>query len=228
MTTRQLASLAAAIALGSIALVPASARDEERRELVAETIHSELPLYTFDWRDLWPRNFQSEDSFGCTTRVAFGDWRFIPRDGEDRPESWERYRNYGAFHCAAILSAAPEREDLDKAQWKYGFFVRLGRMRVGSRTWELWAIQKGMVPGSDYVLLARDSEDHDLIKKFQVLQRRCPPGRSRSTELDVWITRYCPIDSRQDLLALTRNMMRLPPLGTIEYVGEPEELQTDD
>ena len=142
--------------------------------------------------------------------------------------SWERFSNYGVFHCAAILRAAHEREDLGKALWKYGFFVRLGRMRVGSHRWELWAIQKGVVPGSEYVLLARDSEDHDLIKKFRVLQRRCPSGRLRSTQLGIWNTRYCPVNSRQELLALARNMMRLPPLGTIEYVGEPEESQTDD
>lgn len=227
MRTFRLAGLIAAIVLGSLAVAPASARDE-KRELIGETLHSDLPLYTFDWRDLWPRNFHSEESFGCITRVSFGDWRFIPANGEEGHESWERYGNYGVFHCAAILRTADERAELDKAQWRYGFFVRLGKTRVGSRDWELWAIQKGMVPGSDYVLLARDSDDPGSIRKFRVLQRRCPPGLARSISFDVWITRYCPIDSRQELLALARNMMRLPPLGTIEYVGESAEPSEDD
>ena len=228
MKTIRLCGLAAAIALGSLAAVPAPARDGERDELVAELVHSELPLYNFAWEDLWPKGFHSGDRFGCTSRVAFGDWRFSPANGEEGREHWERYSNYGVFHCAAILRAADERAKLDKAQWKYGFFVRLGTMRFESHQWELWAIQKGTVPGSDYVLLARESGDHDLIRKFRVLQRRCPRGQSRSTELDIWNTRYCAIDSRQELLALARSMMRLPPLGTIERVADPVDSSDED
>lgn len=214
------------IALGLAAFAPLSAEAgaERRSEPVAEWLHSDLPLYTFEWEGIWPRAFRSDDEFGCTTRVAWGDWRFTRADAEDREGSWERFTNYGVFHCAAILRAASERAELDEAQWRYGFFVHLGRDRLKSQHWELWALQKGTVPGSEYILLAREAGGDKLIKGFRVLQRRCPAGRVREAgDFDVWATRYCAIDSRSELLALARRMLRLPPLGTIAWAAEAPE-----
>lgn len=51
----------------------------EKDEMVAERLHAPLPLYTFDWAETWPRSFSSGEDFGCTSRVAFGDWRFTPK-----------------------------------------------------------------------------------------------------------------------------------------------------
>lgn len=217
------------IALGfaALALLPASAQAEDKAELVAERIHSKLPLYSFDWPELWPQNFYSEDSFGCRTRVAWGDWRFVPADGETGEESWERYTNYGVFHCAAILRAADTQAELAEAEWEYGFFVLLGKARLGAKPWEIWALQKGTVPGSDYVLLAREPKA-EAIRGFRVLQRRCPRGRILETSLDIWTTRYCAIDSRAELLALGRRMLLLPPLGTISWAAEIPEAPEDD
>lgn len=156
--------------------------------------------------------------------MAWGDWRFIRADAEDGAESWERFTNYGVFHCAAILRAADDLAELARAQWKYGFFVRLGKGRLRSQAWELWALQIGTVPGSDYVLLAREESEERLIKSFRVLQRHCPAGGIREAEgLDIWATRYCRIESRADLLALARRMLRLPPLGTISWAAEVPE-----
>jgi hypothetical protein len=213
-----------AIALAALALLPAPAQAEEPVERVAERLHSDLPLYTFAWKAIWPHGFSSDDGFGCVTRVAWGDWRFTPAAGGDRERSWERYTNYGVFHCAAVLRAAGEQAELDDAQRKYGFFVRLGEARLGPDAWELWALQKGMVPGSEYVLLAREAGGEGLIRRFRVLQRRCPAGGIREVGgLDVWTTRYCRIGSRSELLALARRMLRLPPLGTIAWAAEAPE-----
>ena len=208
----------------ALIVVPVSAHAEEHAELVAERIHSNLPLYTFDWEEIWPRSFHSEDTFGCTSRVAFGDWHFIPAETDEAEgEFWERYSNYGVFHCAAIMRTADERASLDEAEWEYGFFVRLGRDRLGSDEWELWALQRGTVPGSEYALLAREAGQEGLIEKFRVLQQRCPSGRLLEAEgLDIWSTRYCAINSRAELLALAQRMLRLPSRGTIERVPEPD------
>ncbi|HJS07964.1 MAG TPA: hypothetical protein VJ809_09900 [Pirellulales bacterium] len=193
----------------------------ENNEMIAERIHSTLPLYTFDWEQIWPRGFSSGDDFGCTSRVAFGDWRFTPNAANDFGEQhWERFTNYGVFHCAAVMRTADERVNLDKAHWEYGFFVQLGTIRKDSGIWELWALQKGTVPGSEYTLLARNPGE-DMIERFTVLQQRCPAGRQLQAKgLDIWATRYCSINSRAELLALARKMAKLPTLGVIERVAD--------
>jgi hypothetical protein len=111
--------------------LPAQAKDPP--DPVAERIHSPLPLYTFAWPDLWPRSFSQGDSFGCTTRVRFGDWQFVPLQADRGPSGhWERFANYGVFHCAAILRTALDRAALDDAQYDYGFFARIGKARAGA------------------------------------------------------------------------------------------------
>jgi len=207
---------------------PALAQSGEPQELVAERIQSELPLYTFAWEDLWPRNFYAEDSFGCTSRVAFGDWRFVPTAGdESRSEHWQQFSNYGVIHCAAVMRSAHDRESLAGANADYGFFVRLGRARLRSTEWELWAMQKGFAAGSEYVLLARQAGQPGRVESFRMLQHRCPRGKLREADgLDVWRTRYCAINSRAELLTLARHMLRLDPVGTLEHSQEPSEPST--
>lgn len=221
---RSLVSLAAGFAALAIAPMPAEARAEDREARVDERIHSGLPLYTFEWDFIWPRSLQAGDRLGCASRVRLGDWRFTPTDPELGEESWERYGNYGALHCAAVIRVADERSELGEADWAYGFFVRMGEGRLGSKKWELWALQKGTVPGSQYILLAREAGPNGPVGSFRVLQRRCPQGRIREVRgLDVWSTRYCSIESREALLMLARRMLRRPPLGTLVRVGDPPE-----
>jgi hypothetical protein len=208
----------------AVILLPAPARAEDNSEIVVDRIHSNLPLYTFDWKNIWPRSFYDEDGFGCTSRVAFGDWHFVPTEtAEHEEEYWERFSNYGVFHCAATMRAPDDSDDLEDAQWEYGFFVRLGKATLRSVEWELWALQKGSLPGSEYTLLAREVEKEGLIEEFRVLQQRCPSDRLLEAEgLDIWNTRYCAINSRAELLSLGRKMLRLPPRGTMTRVPQPD------
>jgi hypothetical protein len=203
----------------SIALTgPVQARRDA--EVVVEPIHSSLPLYNFAWEDLWPRGFANGDTFGCTSRIGFGDWRFTPaKTNLQQEEAWYRFSNYGVFHCAAVLARANARAKLGAAHWDYGFFVRLGKARYQSTQWELWALQGGILPGSNYTLLAREQKKAGLIVKFRVLQQRCPSDMIRESRgLDVWSTRYCAIDSRAELLSLARRMLDLPGAGEIARV----------
>lgn len=213
-----------AAGLAALVVMAAPARAEDDSELVVERIHSALPLYTFDWDDIWPRSFSSEDEFGCTSRVAFGDWRFLPaQTNQDEEEYWEQFSNYGVLHCAAIMRTADKRADLEDAKWEYGFFVRLGKARVGSVEWEIWALQRGTVPGSDYTLLARKARQEGLVEEFRVLQQHCPSGRLLKAEgMDIWRTQYCAINSRSELLSIGRRMLKRAPRGTITRVEQPE------
>lgn len=207
---------------------PAQAQDEEY-VFEAERIHAPVPLYTFDWEQVWPRSFSEGEgkdwSFGCESRVAFGDWRFTPNAQDEYADPWWlRVSNYGVFHCAANLFEADEREELDDGQFSRGLFAMIGEGSVKGREWEIWVLQEGFVPGSDYLLLAREPGGEDLVKAFTVLQSRCPRKSLREADgMDVWRTRYCAIESRAELLALARRMLREKPLGTLEWGGDKNE-----
>lgn len=89
--------------------------------------------------------------------------------------------------------------------------------------YNLWAIQIGARPGSNYLLLARESEK-ELDDSYLVLQRKCPRNNIRSgPNLDILKTDYCSINSRKDLIQLAKNMLKRPPLGFLEYVEAQEE-----
>ncbi|RPF71964.1 hypothetical protein [Aurantiacibacter spongiae] len=204
---------------------------EADEEFVTERVHADLPLYTFDWEQLWPRGMTGENIIaGCESRVRFGDWIMQPNPADehaDGPE-WYRFTNYGAFHCSAGIVFADEREELEKGNASTGFFALIGMTADGSR--ELWALQRGFIPGSDYLLLAR-KPDADIVTRFDVLQLRCPPGHWRALAdpdaLDIMRTGYCAINSQDDLLALARAMAALPPLGTLEWHAGPEDSSPD-
>ena len=184
-------------------------------ELATETIHSDLPLFR-DYKTLWPRNFVDGDDFGCTSRIRFGDWALVSGEGNEAETTWLRIGNYGVFHCAALVSESHGRAELDKTQPRLSFFVELGSVRAGAVNLELWALQKGTAPGSDYMLLARESAP-DAIVKFTVLQRECPRGMVRDAgRMDIFGTAYCAVNSRAELVALARKMAKRRPLGNLE------------
>ena len=198
----------------------------EENELVDDLIHSDLPLYGLEGDDMWPRGMVGlKDSFGCESRVAFGDWQFQsnPID-EDSRSWWIRVSNYGVIHCLANFFKADAREELDDGDLTRGYFVRIGEEERGGKTHELWVMQQGWLPGSNYVLLAREPEQV-LVKKFTMLQSRCPRGAMRRAEtLTGWVTDYCVINSREDMLSPARDMLALEPLGTLTLEEESDEV----
>ena len=229
------------IPLALFASCPVLAQDgvEEDRyideELCAEKVHSDLPLYDFSWEDFWPRSSIPEGSIaGCASRVRFGDWQFTPNPIDEFGDgSWWRITNYGVFHCMAIFREEDEREYLGDAEFGHGFFAQIGETDQVGRDIELWVMQRGTLPGSDYVILAREPGE-EIINEFAVLQRRCPDGAMREFEgsLDILLTDYCAINSRAALVALAIEMLELPPLGTISWQGDgdyvPPEKSDED
>ncbi|KPP91249.1 hypothetical protein [Erythrobacter sp. HL-111] len=213
--------------LAAMLLAAPALAEDEKYVFEAELIHAPVPLYTFDWKQVWPRGMvpDADTIAGCASRVAFGDWRFTPNlEDEYADPWWLRVRNYGVFHCAANLLEADEREELGEGEFSRGLFAMIGEGSTDGRAWELWVLQKGFVPGSAYVLLAREAEGGDLVRRFTILQRRCPRGSVREASgMDVWTTRYCAVESRAELLALAKRMLREKPLGTLERVEDTNE-----
>lgn len=194
-------------------LVPGMACAKDAPELHDDLIHADIPLFgSGDTK--WPAHFTDGDDFGCSSRVAFGDWLYQPSDDDDA--SWYRITNYGVFHCFAIVRSADERADLAHAPFAYSFFVPLGEATARGKRIELWALQQGARPGSDYLLLAREAGGDDIIKRFDVLQRDCPRENVREgPSLDTLLTRYCAINSKAALRALARRMATRPLLATL-------------
>ncbi|KQN80583.1 hypothetical protein ASE91_11390 [Sphingomonas sp. Leaf62] len=196
---------------------------DEPPEMFADMLHADVPLYTFEWENMWPRSFTSGDDFGCLSAIRFGDWQFTPAsDNPNEDARWERFSNYGVIHCAAIFRTADDRKELENAEWRYGYFVKIGTGRRDEHIWDLWAIQSGTRPGSEYRLLAHDPEE-TTPSAFRVLQQRCPTGWYREGKrFDIWPTRYCVVHSRADLLTLARRMLALPARGTLTLVAKSD------
>ena len=188
--------------------------DEE--ELADDLVHSDVPLFGDETSDKWPQHISGGNEIGCISRVSFGNWilRHAGNGMEDHP-TWYRIQNYGVFHCWALVGVSREgRQYLDKVDMEPSFFVLMGV--VGSM--ELWALQMGGRPGSDYLLLSRQP-GQGIISNFSVLQRECPEQNARKgPSLDIIRTDYCTIKSAAELRQLAELMLEKKPLGTLNFV----------
>ncbi|MEQ1619265.1 MAG: hypothetical protein ABL883_13090 [Terricaulis sp.] len=205
-----------------LAVGPALAQSPE--EVANDIVHSDLPIFGHGDDNEWPQGFSDQDSFGCASRVAFGDWAWREAGAGDEDDTrWYRFSNYGAFHCWANTFRADERERLDAADFYPSFFAFLETTRTGGSEVELWAVQIGARPGSEYLLLSRRPISGP-VESFDVLQTDCPRASVRDAgSLDILLTRYCAINSRAELVRLARRMAQRPPLGTLTRVRDDEE-----
>src|SRR4051794_18077484 len=91
-----------------------------------DRVHSDLPLFLGRQGELQPMHFSDGESFGCSSRVAFGDWKFVePIKGSEPYVEWLRLRNYGVFHCAVIEQWADHQKRLEATGSKHSWFVDL-------------------------------------------------------------------------------------------------------
>jgi hypothetical protein len=198
-----------------LVLLTAAADKAEPQELVSELIHADLPLFGSAYTDKWPQHFtdSSNGEFGCTSRVKFGDWRLDSAAYGMKRADWYRVTNYGVFHCWANVVTASQRSDLNLSEVRPSFFVFLEK--IGST--ELWTLQMGARPGSDYLLLSRKPTD-GVVSEFSVLQQKCPDKNRRDGKnIDILMTRYCAINDVLGLKSLARRMLKLKPLGTLTW-----------
>lgn len=221
------AALPAAILVGALLFAP-SVSGQPLDDMADDLLHSDLPIFGRGGDNEWPQHFYDEDSFGCTSRVAFGDWVFQRRGAEVEDDVlWYRFSNYGVFHCWANTFRAFERARLDDADFHPSFFVFLGNTSANGSDIELWTVQIGARPGSEYLLLSRAPVE-GLIEKFNVLQTACSRANVREAgSLDILLTRYCAVNSRSELIRLARRMAQRPPLGTLVRVPVDDEREED-
>lgn len=219
----QVIGLPAAILVAALLYAP-SVSGQSVDEMAGDILHSDLPIFGRGGDDEWPQHFYAEDSFGCSSRVAFGDWVLRESGAEVEDDvQWYRFSNYGVFHCWANTFRAYERAGLDGADFYPSFFAFLGRTSVDGRDIELWAVQIGARPGSQYLLLSRAPAD-GLIEQFSVLQTACPRANVRDGgSLDILLTWYCAVNSRTELVRLARRMAQRPALGTLTRVPADDE-----
>lgn len=187
-------------------------------------IHSDVPLWGSDDARTWPRHFTEGDRFGCKHRIKLGDWRLDQGDRETMGE-WIRLQNYGVMHCFIVEARAHSPDYLSRRGYEYSVLLDLGTTRGRRGEVNLWALQSGSAPGSDYMLLASKPNGGEPIGEFDVLRRRCPKDRLRiGPSLDILGTKYCAINSQAELIALAQRMADAPPLGRLTYRGPaPEE-----
>jgi len=184
-------------------------------------LRSDLPLWgAGESREpVWPRAYSMPDgSFGCELNIRPGDWRY--READDNPAGpfdWVRIGQYGAFHCAARFGEAYQREALAGGVADLGFIVGLGT----HGTEELYALQIGL-HASRYILLAAPSAaEGQSVERFRVLEPDCPRRNLRKgPTIDIFMTSYCVVNERRDLVAIARDAARKPPERWLERAGD--------
>ncbi|WP_337828205.1 hypothetical protein [Pseudonocardia sp. TMWB2A] len=193
----------------------AMAQVEDEVEFYDDLVHSDVPLWGAGEK-VWPQNFTAGDSWGCSNRLKYGDWE---RSDYDEEKGWIRLSNYGVFHCYIVVSQSYERTELDKSGYRYAYLVDLGSVKARGVEQELWLLQIGSRPGSDYLLLSRPVGE-SLITSFSLLQTKCPPANVREGPgMDIVGTRYCAINSQAEMRAFARRMAQLNPLAKLEWRG---------
>lgn len=196
----------------SVWLFPASASGQDA------LMRSDLPLWTNQRDVMWPRRLEGE--LGCVSRIAEGDWY---RSGQGVDHEWFRFSFGGSIHCFGAELRSEAYEGLDYAPTRLSMFVELGRGQGPEGPVELWALQSGARPGSDYLLLS-SQPGLASIEAFNVLQRICPRANVRAgPAIDIARTDYCAINSRNELINLARRMVRLPPVGHLDLLPKQDQ-----
>lgn len=198
-----------------------------------EYLHSDEPLFTMA-DDPWPRHFFEDDGFGCASIVPMGVWRRVDAPGGN-PQADElsnvnrlRFRNYGAFHCAYLIDWSESDEADDWRDFDYGLIGGLGQVDEPDGKLDLYAIQSGFRPGSNYLLVAvRPTKG--LITQIIVLEPECPREWVRGKKpYDVWRADYCAVPDLAGLRRLARADARKPPAALLEYVPTEDDREGDD
>ena len=186
-----------------------------------DLLHSDLPLFGTE-DDVHPFSMNTKDSFGCASRIESGDWLYKEEDvdvdylGEER---WYRIGNYGVFHCFAVVAEYYDRAELNPNDAKPSLFANLGEFTINDRLVDLWALQIGGRPGSDYLLLMSEA-DGDMVDQFDVLQVNCPQNRYRDRDgLDILAVGYCEINSQQEMTAFAARMAHQPPIAILQLIN---------
>ncbi len=206
---------AAAVAIG-LSASPAAAQI---------LLRSDLPLWTDRSAEgFWPRSFSDQESFGCESRLRFGDFvvselqpALEPTSGD--PREILRIANYGYVHCAYIVRRDFE-DEIATADGKYAWAIELGIEPVGRDRLEMMALQIGAAGGSEYIVVAQ-AEGADWTD-LRILDLHCPEGALRDAgRIDLWSTAYCGVESKAQLETMARQAAHRPPFARAALLTPP-------
>ena len=202
--------IAGSLWLASGMASPASAQD---------LIHSDLPLWSERHAEqIWPKAFVDGLSFGCAYNIQLGDWKFTGAAPSFLGE-WLRFDTIGVESCAFLVGEGERQDGLDGATSKPAFLIDLGASETGQSGVGIWALQVGMRPGSDYLLLTSVASAKP-VARFRILPVHCPATNRRFGESLAHLDNsYCAIGSRAELTALARQMAKLEPVGELKFVA---------
>lgn len=227
---RQLAAVASfVLVLASCAQSPILDSASDSEAVPSELLHSDLPLFGKE-DNVHPFSMNTEDSFGCASRIRSGDWLYKEEDDVDYrgEERWYRIGNYGVLHCFAVVAESYERDGLELRDAKPSLFADLSELSINDRLVDLWALQIGGRPGSDYLLLMSEA-DGDMVDRFDVLRVDCPQDRYRDRDgLDILAAGYCAINSQKEMITFAQRMARRPPIATLVLVTDDAEVSVEE
>lgn len=193
----------------------------------ADPIRSDLPLWGTGGgsETIWPQGFSNGDGFGCASHLRFGDWRWMEQDEDDdtpRESEWLRISNYGVHHCAAMFRAAYKREGLKHAIVDLGYLVALGRATGAEGVEDLFALQVGLNPGSQYYLLAAPVMENGYERRrYRLLEPDCSRGALRKgPRAGIFGTTYCAVNDRRTMIAMAKAGVKQKSETWLEWVGD--------
>ena len=67
-------------------LLPLSLLALPHPALAQDRVHSDLPLFSGKNEEIWPKGFADKEGQGCSSRVAFGDWKYVSLPGDADPD----------------------------------------------------------------------------------------------------------------------------------------------
>ena len=118
----------------------------EETEYFEDRIHSKLPLYTFEWQELWPRNFAAKTPLAVPHACGMGTGNFRPilkTNGRGMVVA-AQYRRCISLRCD--LLQADEYGDLDLGESSIGFFALAKQIEFDGDNWKFDA-SAGRGPG---------------------------------------------------------------------------------
>lgn len=191
-------------------------------------VRSDLPLWSEEAKDVWPRFYMRNGQMGMESIFAVGDWRMrtagcSQSDPSIACETWLRFSFLGPTDPGFIVTQAPTRPALAVAGVP-SVIADLGAA-PGAPTTRLYAIQIGFEGGSQYILVSAAQAD---VRQMAVLSVNCSTGRRqgvvprRAKFYTAFATAYCAVGSSQALRALALDAFARPPVAALEWVGGPD------
>lgn len=194
-------------------------------------IRSDVPLWG-DYQDqsVWPHSFEDGEDFGCVSIIdgRYGRWLL---DGDatapalEMPDDWIDFTNPGIFHCSLSMSIRSAEAPDAPTTPETAFLIELGEVSKTDPR-RLFALQIGMLGGSEYWLMSAPAGPNRVGQSYDILDVQCPSRRieRRARFNTVFRTTYCAVNDRDALIAAARKALARPPVARLAFASPPSRL----